>query len=91
MSNDNGKDTEKQKYPQLIFKAELVKKDDKLIVEFVRKTVHIPTLDYVVNQLHYDIIELRAQEKTKQEMSKLKIITKGPMMSLNQFLNRKRR
>jgi len=86
---DNGKDA--QEYPQLIFKAELVKKDDKLTVHFTRTSAHIPTLDYVVNQLHYDIIELRAQEKTKQEMNKLKIITKGPMMSLQQFLNRKRR
>jgi len=91
MSNNNGKVAQDQEYPQLIFKAELVKKDDKLIVEFVRKTNHIPTLDYVVNELQYNIIELRAMEKTKQEKAKLGILTKGPIMSLNEFLKRKRR
>ena len=87
---DNGKDA--QEYPQLIFKAEVILlPDGKKDIGFTFETNHIRTLDTVSKELDYHIIELRAQEKTKQEMNKLKIITKGPMMSLQQFLNRKRR
>ncbi len=89
MSN-NGKDP--QEYPQLIFKAEVILlPDGKKTVAFTYKTDHIPTLDGVVQQLHYDIIELRAMQTTKQEMNKLKLITKGSVQSLAQFLKRKRR
>ena len=87
MSNNNPQ----EKYPQLIFKAEVVEKDGNKTVEFVYKTQHIPTLDHIVQQLSYDIIELRAIEKAKQEKAKIGLITQGPIQSLSQFLNRKRR
>ena len=51
---------------QVIFKVVL---KDKNIV-FQRHSDHIPTLDHIVNQLHYDIIELRAIAKTKKELNK---------------------
>ncbi len=90
MSDDNGVKPEEQ-YPQLIFKAEVVKINDKKIVALTYKTSHIPTLDNIVQQLSFDIIELRTTEKTKQEMAKISLLTKNPIQSLNQFLNRKRR
>ena len=77
--------------PQVIFQAEVVEKDGKKSIAFVYNSKHIPTLDCIVQQLSYDIIELRAIEKTKQEKAKIGLITQGPIQSLSQFLNRKRR
>lgn len=57
---DNGKDL-------IIFQARLV---DGKRIEFDRNSSHIPTLDYVASELRYHITELRAMEKTRQEMKK---------------------
>jgi len=69
---------------QVIFKATL--KDKR--ITFERNTSHIPTLDHIVNQLYYDIIELRALEKAKQEQGSL--IQKASDMTLGKFLKRGR-
>jgi len=71
-----------QKPELIIFKAVL--KDNKIFFE--RNSSHIPTLDYVVNELQYNIIELRTIEKTKQELAKQsKIIKPGGLID---FLRR---
>lgn len=93
MSNGNNKPTaEDQKYPQLIFKAEVIElPNGKKDIEFTCKSNHIPTLDNILNELNYHIIELRAIHKAEQARKKIGLLTKGPIMSLNQFLNGKRR
>ena len=87
--NGNGKDPIAQE-PQLIFKAELVERDGKKVISFTRNSTHIPTLDYIVGELQFNIIGLRAEEKFKQNQAN-KPILQGPQMSLREFLARKRR
>ena len=62
-------------------------KDNKIY--FQLNCNHIPTLDYIINQLHYDTTELRAMAKTKAELKKANIL-KADSSSVN-FLRRGKR
>ncbi len=84
MSEDNGKTR------KVIYTAECVTDSTgKSTVEFTFNSNHIPTLDYVVNELHYHIIELRAMEKTKQEMGKVHVV-QNPGQLLDFLRHRKK-
>lgn len=54
---------------QPIFTAELVKRDGKNTIEMRRYGAHIPTLSYIKDWLHSEIMELIVQEKIKQEIA----------------------
>lgn len=78
------------KLPQIIFKAELVERDGKKQVVCYLNSKHIPTLDYIANELVYEITELRAAERTEAELKKsAKIIP--PTSKLMNFIRRGQR
>lgn len=87
MSNDNGKKPE-VKYPQLIFKAELIMLNGKPDISFTCKTQHIPTLDTVLNELNYYIINLRAIHKAKQAVEGQSLIQEASHMTIQDIINR---
>jgi hypothetical protein len=68
---------------QIIFQAYRTK-DNKIVFE--RNSNHIPTLDYIANQLFYDIMELRAIQKTKQDIKDKPLI-----QNVSDFLKRGRK